>query len=168
MQLAWYFTGDSTLPDVVTPNPMTEWVFDVDPDVKEQEVVLEFISSIGEKICTWNDTDTVHIIPMQHLWVPTAFSPNNDDLNDYWDIYSEVVDPSTFSVQIFNRWGRHVADLDASNFNQRNTGWDGTYDDSGEPAQEGVYVYVLKAKSYPNANGERYGFDRSGSITLIR
>ncbi|MFW5658943.1 MAG: gliding motility-associated C-terminal domain-containing protein, partial [Bacteroidota bacterium] len=168
LQYAWYFTGDSPVPDIITQDTVTEWSFDeFDADSKEVEVVLEFISSIGRTQCTHRDTDTVRILP-QFLWIPTAFSPNSDGLNDYWDIYSEVIVPESFNVQIFNRWGIKVAELTANDFNRKDSGWDGRDQESGEACPEGVYVYVLKGQTVPNDRGVPQEFYRTGSVTIIR
>lgn len=55
-----------------------------------------------------SELDTVSI-PRIHsdiIYVPTAFSPNNDGLNDY--LTFEQYNFSFFSLQIFNRWGQLV------------------------------------------------------------
>ncbi len=66
------------------------------------------------------------------LYMPTAFSPNNDGVNDLLEFGSKYVDIT--SIQIFNRWGVLVY--------EGNTAWDGRI--KGVDAAEGIYVYKVK------------------------
>jgi gliding motility-associated-like protein len=68
-------------------------------------------------------------------FIPTAFTPNNDGLNDIFrpTFNCRVND---FGVIIFNRWGQKV--FESSDVNQ---GWDGTY--QGKRLSPGLYVYTI-------------------------
>ncbi len=70
----------------------------------------------------------------QHIYVPSAFSPNNDGINDVFEIFHEGVD--NLKVQIFNRWGGLLYDSSQTSGN-----WDGTF--KGKPMESGVYVYLI-------------------------
>ncbi len=87
--------------------------------------------------------------------MPTAFTPNNDGLNDcygikYWGIVEEI------DFSIFNRWGERV--FHTSNSRQC---WNGIY--KGVPQNAGVYVYMIRAKTSCDAN-----VFRKGTFVLIR
>lgn len=97
-------------------------------------------------------SDTVSVLVIDKLFIPNAFSPNGDGINDVWLI--RYLDSSPDAViQIFDRYGRQI-------FYQvgYNKPWDGTY--RGMPLPVGVYYYVLDLK-----NG---GTISTGSVTLIR
>ncbi len=101
--------------------------------------------------------DTINVIVIEDcgdMFVPNAFSPNGDDVNDVLKVRGVCLETLTF--MIFNRWGEKVFET-----NDVNVGWDGTY--HGEKLNTGVFVYRLEGKTY-----EGKGFSSKGNITLIR
>jgi gliding motility-associated-like protein len=90
------------------------------------------------------------------LYLPTAFTPNNDGYNDRFQVYGE--DVSEITILIYNRWGQ----LMYTSYDMDN-GWDGKVRLKEEPAPGGVYVYKIKAihKDGLNTNYE-------GIVTLLR
>ncbi|MBC7426162.1 MAG: gliding motility-associated C-terminal domain-containing protein [Bacteroidia bacterium] len=89
------------------------------------------------------------------VYIPTAFSPNDDGLNDKFST-SSVKSISDYKMLIFNRWG----DLVFTEVNP-GKGWDGNY--MGTQCTEGVYMYRI---SFKHTNGKSYNF--SGTVTLLR
>lgn len=84
--------------------------------------------------------DQVNVKVYKDIFVPSAFSPNNDGLNDLWRIAGAGALKS-FRVQVFNRWGERVfASTDKS------AAWDGMY--KGLPVPAGVYVYYIELGDY--------------------
>jgi gliding motility-associated-like protein len=69
-----------------------------------------------------------------YLYIPTAFSPNNDGVNDCFSI--KGVGFEGFDFQIFNRWGNVVYSS-----TDENDCWDGTY--NGKPVPMGAYSWRL-------------------------
>lgn len=88
------------------------------------------------------------------LFVPNAFTPNGDGLNDYFTSFGEF--EQEFELQIYDRWGKLIFQT----FTQ-NPGWNGEI--KGQPVPEGVYVYRLRVKGYDGVE-----LHRNGSITLYR
>jgi gliding motility-associated-like protein len=88
------------------------------------------------------------------VWVPSAFSPNDDAFNDRLEFFT--VNLQSFDFQIYNRWGRLVFQA-----NDPGSFWDGNTPEGSAP--EGVYVYILNAIG---PGGER--IEQRGTITLIR
>jgi len=90
------------------------------------------------------------------LFMPNAFSPNGDGLNDvypnnqYQDIGVE------YNLKIFTRWGEKLED-----FNSPNYSWDGIY--KGEPMAEGVYIYLVNWIGCDNKRRQK-----SGNVTLLK
>lgn len=72
------------------------------------------------------------------VFVPNAFTPNNDRLNDVLKAkaYFKI---DEFSMKIFNRWGQMIFSS-----NSLNTGWDGTV--KGQQAPPGMYTWVIQYK----------------------
>jgi gliding motility-associated-like protein len=88
------------------------------------------------------------------VFIPNAFSPNNDGHNDDLGIYGNCINEAIFRV--FDRWGELV-------FETRDieTRWDGKY--KGYPVSAGVFVYQLMAKL---KNGDKV--TKTGNITVVR
>lgn len=88
------------------------------------------------------------------IYVPNAFTPNHDGMNDNWSISTENI--TTMTVAIYNRWGHKIYTSDNPAFS-----WDGTY--NGAKAPEGVYVYQLNASGLHGKS-----FEKTGTLTLYR
>ncbi|QQR86729.1 MAG: gliding motility-associated C-terminal domain-containing protein [Flavobacteriales bacterium] len=69
------------------------------------------------------------------VFVPNAFTPDGDAVNDVWTMHSECL-PEAYLIYIFNRWG----ELIHTGTDPRSP-WDGTY--NGDIVQDGVYPYRL-------------------------
>lgn len=80
--------------------------------------------------------DTVKVEVLNRLFVPTAFSPNGDRLNDVWEIVAFDLYPNA-AVQVFDRWGKKVY----QGFAKAYKPWNGK--DGNLPVSPGVYIYVL-------------------------
>ncbi len=75
--------------------------------------------------------------PKPTMYIPSAFTPNGDGINDYFGVKAEGI--KQFKLQIFNRWGEMVFES-----SDMLTQWDGTY--LGEKiTSTDVYVYQVKA-----------------------
>lgn len=72
------------------------------------------------------------------LFLPNAFSPNGDGLNDkFTPLFSGKEHYKLYSFRIFNRSGKEVYNTGTST-----SGWDGTV--KGQPAESGSYAYYLQ------------------------
>jgi gliding motility-associated-like protein len=92
--------------------------------------------SVTSKNGCGTSTDDVSIKLYTGLFIPNAFSPNNDGLNDTWNIPALNAYPN-FELKVFNRLGQPVFEN-----SQSNKPWDGTF--KGQSAEQGVYVYFIK------------------------
>jgi gliding motility-associated-like protein len=86
-----------------------------------------------------------------NVYIPNAFTPNGDGINDTWVIEGLDGDP-TASVKVFTRYGSLV--FESKGYG---TPWNGEYQAKKLPA--GVYYYIITAK-----NGSQ---KFSGSLTVI-
>ena len=96
--------------------------------------------------------DTMHVFWYKDIFIPTAFTPNGDGINDYWRIPA-LNAFSTFELLVFDRYGKIV--FQNKNANQP---WDGTY--KGEPQPIGSYVYQITLNQFPGL--------LKGTVTIIR
>lgn len=89
------------------------------------------------------------------ILIPTAFSPNNDGLNDVFKL-SNITNEQLVEFRVFNRWGTILYTS-----KDINSGWDGTY--KGHELPIGVYGYAIIIR-YGDGAEEIY----KGTVTLIR
>jgi gliding motility-associated-like protein len=124
------------------------------PILNPLEVALSgqyFIKATDAFGCeTSNPVNVVIIDPP--IIAPNAFSPNNDGINDTWQIPLLSYYPDCV-VEIFNRLGQTIF---------RSTGyskpWDGNY--KGKTLETGTYYYIIKLSSTKASV--------SGSVTIVR
>jgi gliding motility-associated-like protein len=118
----------------------------------EQLYTIEIKTNTG---CTTVDTQMVKIIKGAEIFVPTAFTPNADGLND-------VLRPTLMGIKdlqyfrVFNRWGQLLFETKT-----KRAGWDGRL--NGHPQASGVVVWVAQAMG---VDGKVY--TRRGTTVLIR
>jgi gliding motility-associated-like protein len=91
------------------------------------------------------------------VYIPNAFTPNENSLNEIFNLKGFAIVPEDFELQIFNRWGQIVFKT-----NDMYQGWDGR-DSTGKMAQSEVYVYKFLVKDFV---GKRREF--VGKVSLIR
>ena len=102
--------------------------------------------------CTDTYTSGPYKVEGEVLELPTVFTPNEDGVNDRW--LTGYTGTKPYELNIFDRSGRNVYSVTQNN----DQGWDGTFDNAGEPMPTGVYFYVL------DLDGKIY----KGNITLVR
>lgn len=93
-----------------------------------------------------------------HFAMPTAFSPNNDGMND---LFIPALAPgcpvSSYMLSIYNRWGERIF-----TGTKPEMGWDGTY--HGLQADAGTYMYRIDFMG----GTRKKKYTQKGDITLIR
>ena len=114
---------------------------------------LVSVIASNEGGCSSIDTITVVINEGIVIFIPNAFTPNGDGINDYFEIVSKGLEK--YEVNVYDRWGNVVATF------KEGERWDGT--SNGQAVPEGTYVVIIKAKGLDN----KY-YERSGTITIIR
>jgi gliding motility-associated-like protein len=119
---------------------------------KEQEYTIEITTKTG---CITVDTQQVKLVKDIAIYVPSAFTPNGDGVND-------LLRPVSYGVKqlhyfrIYNRWGELYYETQTTK-----NGWDGTYKNVKQNNQ--TVVWVLEAIG---ADGKV--FTKKGTSILIR
>jgi gliding motility-associated-like protein len=100
------------------------------------------LTAISENGCIDTTFQLIELTEDVTIYVPNSFTPDKDDLNDSWKpIISSGVDPNSYELNIFNRWGELF--FKTNNYDQ---GWDGTF--KGNEVQVGTYSYqIIYSKS---------------------
>jgi gliding motility-associated-like protein len=88
------------------------------------------------------------------IYVPNAFSPNDDQLND--GFRPVILYIRNYHMTIYNRWGEKV--FESTNPYDH---WDGNYE--GEESQPGVFIYVIEA-----LGADLVKYNLSGSFHLVK
>ncbi len=84
-------------------------------------------------------TSSVFVRVYKKITVPNTFSPNNDGINDVWNIDALVTYPESVT-QVFDRYGQQV--FQSTGYSKP---WDGKYNGSALPA--GTYYYIIDLKN---------------------
>ncbi len=94
--------------------------------------------------------------PLMDVFVPSAFTPNGDGINDVFRAQGHSV--KQFEIWIYNRWGKEVFYS-----NDINEPWLGDVNGGDHFGQDEVYQWVVKAVGIRNTS-----FERSGFVVLVR
>lgn len=120
----------------------------------------EFVYSICDYFNDCDDATVLIMIDDIPFFIPEAFSPNGDGINDRFEIKG-LEKYRTVEIQVFNRWGNIVYQSDNYGVGDGKEGfWDGigqtrTGGNTG-PVPSGTYYYVLKATGSKNISGSIY------------
>jgi gliding motility-associated-like protein len=119
-------------------------------------VQLEVTSSDG---CSDVINGLITVYELVNVYVPSAFTPNGDGINDVFQVEGTGIDMANFQIDIFNRWGEKVySSIDS------NQAWTGEANEGEYYVPDGVYNYHLSMNSIKT--GER--FESKGHISIIR
>lgn len=102
----------------------------------------------------YSESNTIDVKPPLNLFIPNAFTPNGDGLNDTFGALCQGVDD--YSIRLFNRWGELIFES-----NDVNSQWDGFY--KGEKAMPGSYIYEVSASGFYDKT-----INRKGTVTIIK
>ncbi len=134
------------------------------PDIPEPimtpDVSTTYILTMEDSICT--QTDSIRIIVVDpasiecgDIFLPTAFTPNGDNLNDRYGISNPFSAGEILAFDIYDRWGNIV--FSTTDPLEK---WDGSYKNT--PVNPGVFLYKLQYRC------EGVEELLSGSVTVIR
>ena len=149
-QNLWDF-GDPNSTEDTSMKKDPSWFYN--SDTAEYQVRLTVVSNHG---CRDSFVYSVVVGPDLIVYIPNAFSPNNNGPEDNEGFRAIISGEKTMELTIFNRWGEIMFQT-----TDKNKKWDGMY--KGELAQQDVYAYQLNVTAL---NDKAYNY--SGTITLIR
>jgi gliding motility-associated-like protein len=105
-----------------------------EPGIYEVCLVARDAHQCADTIC-----HTVIIDDVLFTYVPNAFTPDGDGVNEVWAMTSNIPDIKAFELRVFDRWGEVVFEsIDPYK------GWDGSYrNGGGERLKQDLYVYKI-------------------------
>lgn len=131
--------------------------------------IIEFTDSAGiHPVCLYAFTEegcadsvcvNYSITEELAIYIPNAFTPNGDGINDLFFVVGEGIDPDDFLMRVFNRWGEIV--FESYDLQKK---WDGSEPARTHYAQNEVYTYqVIVGALYHTEKKEI-----TGRVTAIR
>lgn len=132
-----------------------EFTFPVnDAQIIEVQLIVENIFG-----CLDTVTRNVFINEDFVIYVPNAFTPDNDGLNDFFFVLGEDVNKEEYEIQIFDRWGQLIWES-----NDILQPWDGSVLGGGYYVQEEVYVWKIETRSLSTSDSKKL----NGFVTVLR
>ena len=151
-----YYSGVNYL---WTPSNSLDNALSSDPIASPLVTTIYYVTITDQYGCNKTDSVIIYVIDGNcrepFIFVPNAFTPNEDGVNDRLYVKGDkVIESLHFSI--FDRWGEKVFES-----NNIKSFWDGKY--KGKYCQPGVFVYYLEATCK-----DKNTYTNKGNITLIR
>ncbi|MBK7233423.1 MAG: gliding motility-associated C-terminal domain-containing protein [Saprospiraceae bacterium] len=126
-------------------------------------------ATLGESEFTFSGEDVngcpfvykLVVVAKQGFFAPSAFSPNDDASNDFFNLISDSSVEIIDLLQIYNRWGERIFESRSGIPNTSVGAWDGSF--QGEKLNPGVYVYLIQ---FRDKTGTPYKL--TGDVSLVR
>ena len=139
---------------IKSPHPNTQWLgHPTNQNLMVNQSGLYIASYENDKGCTIKDSILVEFLDTIQYFIPNAFSPNDDGINDVFEPYFKS--STDFNLKVYDRWGNQL-------FNNEN-GWDGRM--NGKRMNTGVYLWVLEMTR--DACGTTEKILKSGEVSLF-
>ncbi len=139
-----YMWSDGSTGEVLTDTPPQSTTYSV--------------TVTDEKGCTASDSIFVRVrIPEcneDDVYLPTAFTPNGDGVNDIWYLRSNFI--KKMELIVYNRWGEEVF-----RSTEQKVGWDGTY--NGKKLEPDAFAYALKVTCINDVE-----YHKRGNVNLLK
>lgn len=131
-----------------------------DRPIATPDATTSYEVSFDHGTCISTDTITISIVNEEdvdcnNLLLPSAFTPNNDMINDTYGISNDFIISDLNRYEIYDRWG-----LKLFEGLQKSSQWDGTY--NGSKMMPGTYVYKIEYECLNN------NYKKTGSFNLIK
>ena len=107
-----------------------------------------------------SDSVTQYVVVQEDwtIYVPNAFTPNEDGINDFFYPKGTGIDEKHYELWIFDRWGEMIFYS-----NEWNKWWDGKVAGKSKEVQQDVYVWRIKSKSF---KGDKINL--SGHVSVVK
>lgn len=148
----WNFDDPASNASNLDMNTNTSHVFNNPGDYN---ILLTVMDANG---CMDTALQHLEVISAYSIFVPNAFTPDGNGLNDHFIPEGVLTDNQSFEMLIFNRWGDLIFSTD-----NLNNPWMGTGNGGKDLVPVGVYVWVINTM---DANSKRHQY--RGHVTIIK
>lgn len=145
------------------------WVINATDTISGSDITYSFPEVPGVYPVTlfasnpWGCADSISrqilVIEEFTLFVPNAFTPDEDGINEVFRVQGIDVDENHFELMIFNRWGEVVHRSD-----DFNGVWNGAHNNGSHYVPDGVYFYRIETRSKTTQDNKVV----TGHVTIIR
>lgn len=126
----------------------------------EKEGYITLSATTFASGCPVRDSTYLSILRSYDVYVPNAFSPNGDGINDQFIAYTKSPEAIIEQFIVYDRWGGEVFSAVEIPANDPALGWDGG---KGQPSDTNTYAYYLRLRF---ADGRRR--EVKGAVQLLR
>jgi gliding motility-associated-like protein len=142
------YQGTSTLQDPVFKFPISQGGY------YPVTLVVTDANGCKDQVTRW-----VEINDILNIFVPNAFTPNNDGVNDIFFVTGTDIDPDRFEIRVFDRWGAKVYEsTDPTEI------WDGSVNNGAYYTPNDVYIWQIDLYSLSTAERK----ELTGTVILLR
>ena len=124
-----------------------------EPNGNQKEAYKYRVVAIEQNGVYFSNSNTIEVILPPTLFMPNAFTPNNDGVNDV--IRAVGTNILEFEMLIYDRWGQEIF-----RSNELKNGWNGFHKD--KKVQQGLYNYLIKAVGVNGSN-----IYKNGNISVM-
>ncbi len=129
------------------------------PEGVEQNYEVTLLAEDQNTGCEASLTEVIAVVGELTIFVPNAFSPDGDGINELFGPVIHNYRPEKFEFLIYNRQGELVFQTSSPDLK-----WDGSDASQTHYAQDGVYVWVLKTSDRFSSSVK----ELTGSVTVLR
>lgn len=112
----------------------------------------EFVKS-GNHAAESSQSNWIYLYQPPELWVPNAFTPEGNGINDVWGTVPVFV--RNYSMKLYNRWGQKVWES-----TDKKRQWDGTV--NGVKAEDGVFAWYVVFDGWDDKT-----YTMAGTVTIL-
>jgi gliding motility-associated-like protein len=150
--IVYQYIVDTTYVDVIVDN----YIYITDTlTLTEYILSIEYIDCETGEPC--EDDPGIDVCDDNSIYIPNTFTPNNDGVNDVFYAITDVTCWLTWNLQIYNRWGTLVKEM-----NDPTDYWTGVSFSGHWLCPDGVYTWKLKATE------EGASTQLNGLVTIFR
>ena len=159
----YQYTGSTAIPDSLVWK-MGDSVLCINCQLLQFEadlagtITLEAYDARG---CFISKSINFIVVRERDVYIPNIFSPNGDNLNDIFTLFTDADVKEIPLMEVYTRWGDLVFRNEHFQPNDISAGWDGTF--RGETLNPGVYVYRIEL-----IYGDDLVDNLAGDITIVR
>jgi len=151
----------SSTPTATVPNGQYYYNDDVNNVVSTGRIcyyveAIESTNSFGFAETSISNQDCALLTPL--IYIPNAFTPDGDELNDVFLPVVSDFDPAFYELQIYNRRGDVIyRSVDPA------IGWDGMVQGTNQMAATGLYLYTVSLR-----DGDGVEILKRGHVSLLK
>lgn len=144
-----------------TPTDYLDCTSCLEVEIQPTKDISYIVAVTDENGCVGMDEIEIKVIQDSKVFFPNVFTPNDDEINDYFTAYGAAGAFEIANLRIYNRWGAVVFERNGFPVGDLNGRWDGSY--RSKPAPVGVYIYQAEIV-WPDGRTET----KTGDLSLIR